>query len=168
MNLKRSGTERLIICDASPIILLAKISCLPLLFEIAEEIWVPDTVWNEVTAQGDRPEVGGIRELLGTSVRVSDPHLRAAYSLLVDSGEAAALALATQSVDPCLLMDDRKGRALAAATGLRSMGTLGLLVRAKKAGLIPSLKPLFDRLKTEHWFIAPSLIDAALKAAGEE
>ena len=163
-----SPPERLIICDTSPLILLAKIDCLHLVPLLAHEVWIPRAVWEEVMINGgDHPESRLIHIQFPANIRDPDPLLQAAYSLMVDRGEAAALALASHVTDPCLLMDDRKGRRVASTRGWRCIGTLGLLVRSKKAGHIGSLSCYFDRLKEADWFIHPLLLKEALRAAGE-
>ena len=160
-----STAERLIICDASPLILLAKIDCLHLVTLLAHEVWIPRAVWEEVTINGrNHPESLLIQKHVPANVRDPDPLLEAAYSLMVDRGEAAALALASHVTDPCLLMDDRKGRRVADARGWRCMGTLGLLVRSKKTGHIESLSPYFGKLHQANWFIDPALLNEALRA----
>jgi len=65
-------------------------------------------------------------------------------------------------------IDDKKGRRLALAVGLKPVGTLGLLLRAKNAGVIPEVKPYIDRLtETGAWY-APALVERILRAAKEE
>jgi predicted nucleic acid-binding protein len=161
------GTERLIICDASPLILLAKVSQLDLVSAFAKEVWIPESVWSEITAPPRRPEMAEIERRFSQAIRSADGVIQAAFSLVVDEGEAGVLALAMAEEHACLLMDDRKGRAVAAARGFRCIGTLGLLVRAKLAGRIEALAPLFESLREERWFIDPGLIEEALRASGE-
>lgn len=161
------GAERLIICDASPLILLAKVAQLELVSSFAREVWIPDSVWFEITAPPRRPEMVEIERLFSRSIQKTDRAIHAAFELLVDEGEAGVLALATEEANAWLLMDDRKGRAVAAARGFRCIGTLGLLVRAKLDGRIGSLMPIFERLRGESWFIDPGLIEEALRVSGE-
>ena len=161
------GTERLIICDASPLILLAKVGQLDLVSLFAKEVWIPDRVWLEITAPPRRPEMSDLERRFSGSIKKVDRDIHADFALVVDDGEAGVLALATQETDAWLLMDDRKGRAVAAARGFRCIGTLGLLVRAKLDGKIEALVPLFERLREERWFIDPGLIEEALRASGE-
>ncbi len=96
-----------------------------------------------------------------------DAELEAAFRLQVDAGEAAALALAARNRHACLLMDDARGRALAELNGFRCTGTLGWLVRAKQAALVPALRPLFAQLRLAGWHIDDRLVVRALKATGE-
>lgn len=169
MNSGDSRIEPLVICDASPVILLSKVSKLHLLRELASEIWMPEPVWQEIAAGARAEELKAIHDALGFSLVQPDHRLFAAYSLLVDSGEASALALAASSESQCcLLMDDRRGRAVASAAGFRIMGTLGLLARARKFGLLSSLKAVFDGLNEAGWFIEPNLIKMVLEESGED
>ncbi len=161
--------EAVIICDASPLILLAKIDALDLLPLVAQRILVPRAVWNEVVIAGTmRPEVGQIRQHFASAVVEADPTVAAAYGLQVDSGEAEALALAAQYPQCILLMDDARGRRLALASGFRVFGTLGLVVRAKREGHIAAAAPYMDRLRQCGIFVTPALITQALKACAEE
>lgn len=64
-------------------------------------------------------------------------------------------------------MDDLRARKLAERLGLRRMGTVALLGQARRENLIPKLKPALDALLANGIFIAPKLIDAALKEVGE-
>ncbi|MBX9742434.1 MAG: DUF3368 domain-containing protein [Chthoniobacterales bacterium] len=159
--------ETLIICDASPLILLAKIDKLSLLKVIAEEVWVPTAVWDELVIDAELHDEIEKFKIFLSCIRSPDPTLERAFQLEVDRGEAAALALAVQNPNSCLLIDDRTGRTIAQLQGVKIIGTLGLLVRAKRHGLISEIKPLFDNLKNHGWFISSKLLNEALKAVGE-
>jgi len=160
--------ELLIICDASPLILLAKVGRLDLLRALAEEVWIPAAVWQEAVTNGaGRPEVAMIARDFSRMVESPDAELEAAFRLQVDAGEAAALALAARNRHACLLMDDARGRALAELNNFRCIGTLGWLVRAKRAALVPALRPLFEQLQLAGWHIDERLLAGVLKAAGE-
>lgn len=160
--------EPVFICDASPLILLAKIDRLSLLKSLAAEIWIPATVWSEVMVDAAvRPETARL-EFLRNSVRqTEDVELERLFNLQVDLGEAGALALAASHPEACLLMDDSLGRAVAKAHGFRAIGLLGLLLRARKHKLIPTLRPVFDQLSRHNWFIAEALLKQALDSVGE-
>jgi len=162
-------SEALIICDASPLIFLAKIGQLNLLKAIAKEVWIPTAVWNEVVINAEpHDEVHEIKTFLSNCIHDPDPILERAFQLEVDPGEAAAISLAIQHPYSCLLIDDMIGRMIARRQGLHITGTLGFLIRAKRMGLIPQLKPLFDDLKIHGWFISDILIHQALAAVNEK
>lgn len=166
MNLPKY--ESLIICDASPLILLAKIGELKILKASAEEIWIPRAVWEEVNKDVElHPEIVDIQHLFSNCIRASNTLLEQAFNLEVDQGEAAALALALEHPQSCLLMDDLSGRMVAKRQGIRVMGTLGLLVHAKKNGIIIEIKPFFEKLKMHGWYISEKLVHHTLRIVGE-
>ncbi len=115
----------------------------------------------------NRLEVAKLAALFSASVREPDPDLQAAFRLQVDAGEAAALALAMRHRHALLLIDDARGRRVAALSGLRHMGTLGLLLRAKHEGLIPAVAPELAALRAHGLFVDPQLVQQVLIAAGE-
>ncbi len=93
------------------------------------------------------------------------------YQLLiesfVDKGEASAIALALESENSLLIIDDRKGRKFARQLGLSIIGTIGIIVDAKLAGIIPSVKPLLAKIKTTNFRITRELELLILQKAGE-
>jgi uncharacterized protein len=50
---------------------------------------------------------------------------------------------------------------------IRRIGTLGILRKAKKAGLIVEIKAYIEQLRINGIYIRPSLIDAVLRDVGE-
>ena len=89
---------------------------------------------------------------------LSDPGL--------DPGEQSALALALATA-ATVLIDERRGRACAVAMQLPVLGTLGLLVRARDAGLIERVRPLVDALLASGYFLGQMLVARTLASIGE-
>jgi predicted nucleic acid-binding protein len=75
--------------------------------------------------------------------------------------------LALESRDAVVVMDDALGRRVAAMLGLRLTGTLGVLLDAKRAGLIPAVGPVLDQLQALRFRLAPHTRIAVLALAGE-
>src|SRR5438045_271943 len=76
----------------------------------------------------------------------------------LESGEAEAIVLAIERRADILLVDERRGRRIAAAAGLKATGLLGVLAGAKQAGLIDLVKPVLDELiQTARFWIGPDL-----------
>ncbi|NEP43053.1 MAG: DUF3368 domain-containing protein, partial [Okeania sp. SIO2H7] len=89
-----------------------------------------------------------------------------ALKMLVDEGEAEAIALARESSN-LLILDDRDARRVARQIGVSFMGTVGMLIKAKQAGVISSLKPLLDALEVNEFYLSEGLKLEALRLAGE-
>jgi predicted nucleic acid-binding protein len=82
-------------------------------------------------------------------------------------GERHALALALEH-HATILIDEKLGRLAARKLGLQPIGVVGLLVQAKSKGIIPSLKPIFNRLKKEAGFWVSAEVELqALREVGE-
>jgi predicted nucleic acid-binding protein len=64
-------------------------------------------------------------------------------------------------------LDDALGRSFAAQRGLSYTGTLGVLIRARKEGLLPDLGAAIDDLRRTTMYLSPSLISAVLAEANE-
>ncbi len=160
--------ERLIVADASPLIGLVKINRLGLLRRLAKEIWIPREVWTELIDNGgDRPEVAELAAFLSGAVQDIDPVQARRFSRQVDPGESAAVALATANPGCLLLIDDAAGRRLAESLGVRCVGVGGLLLRAKRAGLVPSLTIEMSALRAHGYYLGDKVTNELLKAAGE-
>lgn len=158
----------LIVADSSPLILMARIGQLGLLPKIARRVIIPRAVWDEVA--GARPDAPGSRAVLlaeWLEVRTVRTGLVPEFARLVGRGEAEALGLAMMEPDATLLLDDARARKLAARHALPRIGTLGLLARARQAGLISALRPLVDQLRAEGMWIEPRIVDAILSGVGE-
>ena len=85
----------------------------------------------------------------------------------LDLGEAETIVLAIELGADWVLMDERKGRRKVSQLGLNKIGTLGILLRAKRAGYISSLKEEVERLRERGFSISDSVIKAVLEEAGE-
>lgn len=87
--------------------------------------------------------------------------------LLVDEGEAEAIALAMELSLP-LFIDDRKGRRIAEKIGLKFIGSLGLLKIAKERGIISKVKPFIKRPIDEGYYLDEKLIKQFLESMCED
>ncbi len=157
-------TELVIVADSSPLIGLARIGQLDLLRRSAERVLIPPAVWGEVTTQSpDAPGAKEVRAARWLAIEEPpDPASVASLKLIVDQGEAEAIALA-QSIDSSLLLvDDSRARRVAQQLGVRLIGTVGLLRRAKKAGWITELRSELEALQSHGIYIRQKLIDLVL------
>ena len=86
--------------------------------------------------------------------------------MLVDNGEAEAIALASERQQR-IVLDDRRARELAHRMGLKVIGTVGILVRAKRAGLLTWINPVLNELIEKGFRLSDDLRREALRLAGE-
>lgn len=85
----------------------------------------------------------------------------------VDRGEASAIALALEFNDVLVVLDDLPARNLAKQLGLSVTGTVGVIIQAKRTGILPSIKPVLDELKKASFRLSDDVIDAVLRSVGE-
>jgi predicted nucleic acid-binding protein len=83
------------------------------------------------------------------------------------AGEREAIALALDVRADAIVLDDRPARQVAQAAGLNVIGTLGVLLEAKRAGHINTLRAELDKLLGTSFFLTPELYDHLLRMASE-
>lgn len=87
---------------------------------------------------------------------------------LLDIGEAAVISLAREQRATLVLIDERKARKIARDVyRLQPIGTARILVEAKKNNLIPEIASPFQKLRQEGYWIHDSIVQTALREAGE-
>ena|SRR2546421_5469360 len=159
----------IVVSDTSPIRALEHLEQLHLLHMLFKEVLIPPAVVDELERPTSKLHP---LALSGHSfIVVRQPVRTALLDRLrqeVDRGEAEAIALAVEVKAGTIPIDESAGRAVAAREGITTMGAIGVLLRAKSAGLIPALRPLVERLEAElNFFMSATLRANALKSAGE-
>ena len=91
----------------------------------------------------------------------------AAFSISLAPGEAEALSLYWETNADFLLIDEKRGRGIAQRNGIKTIGTMGILLFAKQHGLIIQIKPLLDILNKNGFRISDVLYHNILERAGE-
>lgn len=157
-----------IVGDSSPLIALAIIGQLELLTKLYQSVIIPTKVWEEITIDGaNLPGASAISQLNWLIIQEPIPELVKSLSILLDPGEAEAIALAISLPESTVLLDDAQARRVAEHLGVNRIGTLGILRRAKKAGLITAIKPYTIKLQNSGIYMRQSLINAILRDVGE-
>lgn len=150
--------HKTIISDTSCFIILANIDELDLLHKTYGKI---------ITTLEVKTEFG---ETLPYWIEIQSPENKYRQQILelqLDKGEASAIALALETIDCTLILDDYKARRVAEKLGLNITGTLGVIIKAKNNGVIDSIKPYLKKLKTTNFRLTTELEKEALKLAGE-
>jgi predicted nucleic acid-binding protein len=160
-----------IIADASPLIGLARIGLLDLLRELYGGVVIPSQVLEELHVHENRPgsrtlllalEAGWLRaETIRDSVDM------ASLMRSIGPGEAGAILLAEQRPCRFVLLDEKRGRAVAKRRNIPVAGTGTILLAAKKRALIKSVSMTLDQLAAVGYRLSPGLRAEIIRLAGE-
>jgi predicted nucleic acid-binding protein len=85
----------------------------------------------------------------------------------IDKGQSSAIALALETPDSTIILDDYKARKIADQLGLIFTGTIGVIIKAKLTGIVPSIKPVLEKIKQTNFRLSSGIELQALMEAGE-
>lgn len=164
-----SDTKNGIVIDTSPWIALSICGKTEVLEQLYEEVYMPVGVKEEILIGGE--EKVGVTELGKSSwlkveevTDIEKPKLL--YEL--DRGEAEVIILAKEKEIREVLIDEKVVRMQAKILGLEVVGTLGLLLRAKKKGVLSEIKPLIEKMLQRGIWIRSKTVKGILREAGED
>lgn len=155
----------IVVADTSPPLHLARIGRLDLIPAVVDRVLVPRTVWGELVQAGTRPDVVAALESASWIEVVEDPPVQ---NLGLDAGETAAILLAEQLRADAVLIDERDGRAVALARGIRVIGTLGVVAGARRSGVLDRAAPIVAQLRADGFWLSDDLVSDFLKGLGED
>jgi uncharacterized protein len=160
----------IVLADTSPLIALGVAGQLYLLKALFEKVKTTAIVLAEVAPGGAQPLPGETEILQAIRAKWLAPLNREwdepTFSFL-DAGEESILCAASNLRTPCLLLiDDLPARAAAKNLGFAVTGTASILVRAKRHGLLPAVRPVLETLHARGFRLSTELIKAILAAAG--
>lgn len=147
-----------VVADTSPLFYLAHLDRLGLLREFYRQVNVPESVWSEALAGGRRypatlPRLEEARMADWIFIHPPSVQSNTEPALIgLDEGERQALSLALKLGADTVLIDEKRGRRAALSLGLISTGTAGILIEAKRRGLLFSVPPELRRLREETTF----------------
>ena len=160
--------NKLIVCDAGPLIALAKIDHLAMLKQLFHEVFVPEGVIQECLVNPNLPGAKTIKKALDKKILLPKSPSQNSFLepilKILDEGERLAILLA-QEINATLLLDEKRGRSVARNLAIPVIGTAGLLLMGFKKGLISNLPELLEYLKTNGYRLADNLIEEILKRA---
>ena len=160
----------IIICDTSALSALLRIDQLQILGNLYGQIIIPPKVYEELlplAAMGI--DVAGLRSLEWLQIRhLTNFDLFNQLIVDLDEGEAQAISLAVELKADWLIIDELDGREKARQLSVPVIGIGGVLVLAKKKGILVSVKTILDRLRVEANFrLGDKIYQQLLQAAGE-
>lgn len=147
-----------IISDNSCFIILTNIDELELLHKVYGQI---------ITTPDIAIEYGDILPEWVQIISVTDKYKQQLLEMQIDKGESSALALALEIPGSTVILDDYKARKIAERLGITFSGTIGVIIKAKLNGIIPSIKPILEKIKQTDFYLSAEIELQALKEAKE-
>lgn len=156
------------VVNSSPLILLGKTGHLDLLAGLADALIVPQSVANEV---GAKPDGARLLDALARNARCAVVQDEAVSPEVLawdlGAGETQVIANARRHGAGRVVLDDLEARRCAKAMGLKVIGTLGVVARAKRAGRIEWAAPVIGRLRETGPYVSEDLMAQLLREVGE-
>jgi len=162
-----------LIFDATPLIYLGKINFIQKIRHFPQNKYIPESVYEEVVVEGKKvgkPEVFLIENIIETGIiKIKAPvdnqyldHLKG--NPRIHKADAEVLALASE-MDGIALLDDEEARGMAEIEGIDHHGTIYLLLRMMKMGLLTEEETLdgLNEMIRKGWRCSTELYAAILK-----
>lgn len=156
----------LIIADSSALVALATCSALDILVSLYETVNVPQSVYDEIASPYKPQGMALANFLQGRIVRVDTRQFVLSAGGL-GQGEIEAMALYKLLGADLLLIDDRRARLVAEANQIQCIGTLGVLLQAKRKGLVGEISSYINALSASPLHYQEALLQKVLQLAGE-
>jgi len=156
------------VVNTSPLIYLSRANLLDLLFADCDQVMVPQAVADEIRAW---PTADAAQKALAVDqhliIVASEPISPSIHAWDLGAGESAVLAFGANRPGMTLVIDDLAARRCAASLNLPVRGTLGLVLKAKQTGRLPSARAALRQLQNAGMYLSPSVAAAALQQVGE-
>ena len=156
-----------VIVNSTPVIGLANIGKLDVLRQMYGTITIPQAVFDEIKSPSVQRQVNANRDWIRVE-QINDASQKQMYRAKLHAGEVEVMILAQEKKADLVILDDNAAKKTAKFLGLRVIGTLGILVLAKKRGYIKEVSPILDALKRDGFFVSDDLCDLVLRQADEK
>ena len=162
--------EESIVCDTSLLLYLGRIKKVTILPALYKEVYVPEKVALELDAgRLLRADTIDPRMLDWVNVvSVSEKEIHALPPNQLGIGEQSVIAYTKINPEYLAGLDDRLARLFAEQLGIKVVGMIGVLLKAKNKGLLPSLCLLLESVHAQGFRMSNELYQEALSLAGEE
>ena len=163
-----------VVCNASPIIGLVNIKSLKLLWELFDEVLIPQAVYDELTCDKNLygHHIDEIDDAINSGkiklfIVKNQEFIKQLYGKL-HAGELEVVVGAKEQGIKTVIIDERAARNFASSMLLDTLGIIGILQLAKKYNKITEIKKYLDELIGNQYRISSELYDRALEKAGEK
>lgn len=156
------------VINASPLIFFSRGQRMDLLHHFADPIFVPEPVAHEIRMRGLQDITA--KSLENTSwleIVASPPTPEIISDWALGPGESSVLSYAYANPGVETIIDDLNGRKCASLLKIPVRGTLGIILVAKKRGLIPKARPVIEELIRSGLYLSRQILDEALRRVGE-
>lgn len=156
------------VVNASPLIYLAQAGLFHLLKVAGEPIFIPDVVSEEILRRGESDVTA--RAVKKAAWLEPAEVQRVPLEILswnLGPGESSVLAWALAHSGCRAIIDDLEGRRCAESLGVPLRGTLGLVLRARRQGIIDEARPVVEQLRVAGMYLSDWVMDTALAEVGE-
>jgi len=157
------------VINASPLIFLSRGGHLDLLLHFADRVLVPEPVAHEIRSSRSRQDIT-VKALEDVSWIEITPAPQAPEAILewgLGAGESSVLALAHKHGGLEAIIDDLAARKCAASMGIPIRGTLGIVLVAKRRGVIVSARVVMEDLIEAGLYLSHRVLDDALRRVDE-
>lgn len=165
--------KKKILCNTSPIIGLISIGRLSLLWELFDELILPEAVYKELCAGSSthQEEINEIRECIAKGYfkiyKVNNASIVKSMYGKLHFGELEVIVAAKELGLQSAIIDEKAARKMASEFLIDTIGILGILLLAKKKSLIDCVKPDIDKLRMNGYRISDELYYQLLDKADE-
>lgn len=156
----------IVFSNTTPIIALSSIQCLHLLPKLFGEVHLVVEVIEECSIGGPI-SVPPLLEFDWIRPVTSSPIQHSSILLELDKGEKHTLDMACKYRADWVVIDEKIGRNMAEYLGLRVTGTLGVLLKARQQGLIPSFLDSVKAMQAQGIYYHAALIGKLAQTIGE-
>lgn len=156
----------IVVSNASPLIILAKLSLFDLPQRLFNEITISQEVWDEVVINGaglpgsaETQQAGWIRV-----AQLANPTQLAAWQNQhsLGAGELSTILLAKEIQADVALMDERRARLLAKSESVPVLGTVGLLELSYRRGEIADLRLVYQTMLAQGAHVDRRILNRSL------
>lgn len=162
---------KIIISDTGPILSLAYVGRLDLLYFIYPDFYLSEAVFAELKIylprySPDHEEI--LKDIVPHVISIGHKDWMEDFGDNLGPGEKECLVLVRETGIKSLLIDDASARRFAESLGIACFGTLAIIIKSKELGLIEEIRPIFQRLTNSDRFFQLDLMNAILIKLGEK